>query len=296
MPLFGSALLLWTGLSAAAATMSPARDTPQDDDVPAIDWQSDYRAAYELAEAQRRQLLVWFRDAAQSETRSDLGELWNDLQIRRRMQRFVPVRVATGTIIVEMGSPMLLAAHPAFAELDERPGLAVIDLSDPRSPHYGYVVSIYPLDAASPISTAELTVLLDLPSGSLTQRTLIFAVRTHPESPRSASGEFLGLLAAEAESHSALQARRMLQGHHDWEQRFYRLNDQLPDRLVALEVCAESWPGQPLLRAARGCVDSWRRSPGHWNIVRQAHPVFGYDMKRGRNGIWYATGVFGHRD
>jgi hypothetical protein len=29
--------------------------------------------------------------------------------------------------------------------------------------------------------------------------------------------------------------------------------------------------------------------------VRSRHPLFGYDIKRGRNGIWYATGIFGLR-
>ncbi len=29
------------------------------------------------------------------------------------------------------------------------------------------------------------------------------------------------------------------------------------------------------------------------SLVEAACPVYGYDMKRGRNGIWYATGIFG---
>jgi hypothetical protein len=29
--------------------------------------------------------------------------------------------------------------------------------------------------------------------------------------------------------------------------------------------------------------------------VRSRHPLFGYDIKRGQNGIWYATGIFGRR-
>ena len=27
----------------------------------------------------------------------------------------------------------------------------------------------------------------------------------------------------------------------------------------------------------------------------ESYPLFGYDIKRGRNGIWYATGIFGLR-
>jgi hypothetical protein len=63
--------------------------------------------------------------------------------------------------------------------------------------------------------------------------------------------------------------------------------------MTASEVCAESWPGENLVEAAVECVRCWRLSQGHWSAVRAAHRLFGYDMKRGSNGIWYATGIFG---
>jgi hypothetical protein len=40
------------------------------------------------------------------------------------------------------------------------------------------------------------------------------------------------------------------------------------------------------------CVQSWRHSPGHWRGVAGRHRAFGYDIRRGRNGIWYGTGIF----
>jgi hypothetical protein len=141
----------------------------------------------------------------------------------------------------------------------------------------------------------ELLVLLDLPAGSLTQRTLIFAVRTHPELPASTQGELISVLASESESHSQHQANINLQGHHQWESRFHRINARLPAGMLAQEVCAESWPGQGLFEAAIECVHSWRQSPGHWSAVRTQQSYFGYDMKRGRNGVWYATGIFARR-
>ncbi len=134
-----------------------------------------------------------------------------------------------------------------------------------------------------------------LPLGSLTKRTLTLAVRTHSEMPQSASRELLPLLSDECEAHAAHQARIGVQGHHDWESRFHRINAHLPPGLVAQEVCAESWAGQSLWDAARECVRSWRHSSGHWEAVRGAHPVFGYDMHRGENGIWYGVGIFGIR-
>lgn len=137
--------------------------------------------------------------------------------------------------------------------------------------------------------------MLDLPPGTLTQRTLIYAVRTHPERPESTDGQPDPYLFDEAESHSEYQARIRLQGHHAWESRFHRINARLPAGCLASEVCAESWPGQGLLESAIECVRCWRFSSGHWSAVRQRHQVYGYDMKRGDNGVWYATGIFGRQ-
>jgi hypothetical protein len=60
----------------------------------------------------------------------------------------------------------------------------------------------------------------------------------------------------------------------------------------ASEVVAESWPDQNLIDSCIDCVDSWRHSPGHWRAVRGRHRLFGFDIRRGRNGIWYGTGIF----
>jgi hypothetical protein len=124
---------------------------------------------------------------------------------------------------------------------------------------------------------------------------MIYAVRIHPEGPASTQGQFHTVLAEEAKSHANHQAAILLQGHHSWDSRFHRINAQLPGGVLAQEVVAESWPNESLVEACVDCVDSWRQSPGHWRAVRSRHPLFGYDIKRGRNGIWYATGIFGRR-
>ena len=77
--------------------------------------------------------------------------------------------------------------------------------------------------------------------------------------------------------------------------RFHRINSKLSSNVLAQEVVAESWPNESLVEACVDCVHSWRQSPGHWGAVRRRHALFGYDIKRGRNGIWYATGIFGRR-
>ncbi len=62
-------------------------------------------------------------------------------------------------------------------------------------------------------------------------------------------------------------------------------------RAAPREVCAESWGGQHLVEAAIECVRCWRLSSGHWSAVCARSRFFGYDMKLGANGVWYATGI-----
>jgi len=185
-----------------------------------------------------------------------------------------------------------LLSHPAFAEMKNRPGILVIDYAHTKSKQYGQVVNLYPFKSRF-LGADRLITMMNLPEGSLTQRTMIFAVLSHPERPASVQGKFTRELAEESEYHSRHQANIGVQGHHQWESRFHRINARLGRGLVAQEVVAESWPGQDLVEAAEECVHSWRQSSGHWSAVRSRHPVFAFDIKRGGNGIWYATGLFG---
>jgi hypothetical protein len=243
-----------------------------------------------------RMLLLIFRDEQDSPLRRHVDQLLlEDQAAQAALAPFVLCKVPRNEVVTVKGENVALIEHPAFAELQGKAGLAVIDYTQPDSPHFGRLVSVYPLSSRRQLARNELLVLLDLPAGSLTQRTLIFAVRTHPEQPASTQGQLVSLLAAESESHAQHQADIALQGHHQWEARFHRINAKLPPGMLAQEVCAESWPGQGLFEAALECVHSWRQSPGHWSAVGAQQTFFGYDMKRGRNGVWYATGIFARR-
>ena len=262
-----------------------------------VDWHFDYRAARTAAEAEHRLLLVWFHETARDgEDEKFAAEVFGVPAIVEQVSRqYIAAKVPIDADLEIDGRRAKLLAHPAFAELHGQPGLAIIDLTDAASPHFGNVVSIYPLRGNQFITPEHLSVLIDLPVGTLTQRTLIFAVRTHSERPASASAEMLPLLADEASRHTQHQANIRLQGHHGWNERFHSINARLPAGLVAYEVCAESWPGQSLLDAAEECVDSWHHSSGHWRQVSTRPEYFGYDLRRGTNGVWYATGIFARR-
>lgn len=259
----------------------------------AVQWMDNYAKATAAAERQDKMLFVYFYDAAADGLchRFESETLQNG-QVQRKLQDYVCLKLPVDVKIKQQGQSVVLLEHPAFSEMLGRPGVAVLDYRV-KAQQAGDVISEFPLTEKLWYTSEQMTVILDLPPGTLTQRTLIYAVRIHPDRPASANGELLPLLNEEAQSHSQHQADIRLQGHHAWGTRFQRILSLLPGGLTPREVCAESWPGEHLVEAAIECVRCWRCSSGHWNAVSSHHPFFGYDMKRGDNGIWYATGIFG---
>jgi hypothetical protein len=283
----------------AESTGPESADQPEGEDheVPAqLVVHTDYRKAMKEAAEDRKMLFVYFHErrptAAQ---RAFEKETLADIEIQEKLKRYVFVRVPRDAEITVEGKRVALLKHGAFAEMLGRQGVAVIDLAHVGADYYGHVVSTFPFTPGKYYRKEALSIILDLPSGTLTQRTMIYAVRIHPERPASTQGQFNTVLADEANQHANHQAAILLQGHHSWDSRFHRINARLPSGVLAQEVVAESWPNESLVEACIDCVHSWRQSPGHWGAVRSRQPLFGYDIKRGRNGIWYATGIFGRR-
>ncbi len=257
-----------------------------------IIWQTDYRAALAEAQAKRVMAFLWFVDPHAGEENEKFAKVvLSHSNISRPLESLVCIKLPIDAKLKIGQENITLLDHEAFAEMLHRPGVAMIDMCDKTSPCFHHVVSVFPF-TSTPISQAKLAAMLGLPRGSLTQRTLIWAVRTHPDHPQSAGSPVSDLLMQEAERHATHQASIQLQGHHNWENRFHAINARLSGGLVAQEVCAESWPGERLIVAAEECVNSWRQSSGHWEAVSSRQALIGYDMKLGSNGIWYGTGIF----
>lgn len=295
-----SAIWLMEYAPASAAEGPAPAETPAAAPVTPLTWHHDYREARDAAIADKRLLLIWFADETQTAANEKFQrEVLDSAAVRPALAALTLAKVSTQTVIERDGEQLALLKHHAFADLAGGPGLAMVDTRDDKEKHYGWVVTIYPFRRGSSatagfISASKLKVLCELPAGTLTQRTLMYAVRTHPSAPQSAWSPHNKYLAAEAEKHSQHQANILLQGHHNWDARFHQINAALGAG-GAKEVCAESWVGQSLVDAAEECVHSWSQSSGHWAAVSARHSFFGYDMKRGTNGVWYATGIFGGR-
>jgi hypothetical protein len=268
-------------------------DSPAMNAVPIT---THYGAATELARQQQAMLLVSVEPAGGDPTDA-AGQWLERADVQERFAAsgtpWVFCRIGIDDPSATDGPQPRLIDHPSLAELRHGPGIFVVDHAHDEEGLAGRIVSILPRRPGKyyRFDPAHIDELASLPAGTLTQRSLILAVRIHPERPHSVQGVRDPVLAREAAAHSEHQARIRRQGHHDWQTRSQRIHGLVPGGYPT-EVCAESWEDQDLLDSCVDCVASWRQSSGHWNAVKSPQAAYGYDIRRGANGIWYATGIF----
>lgn len=224
---------------------------------------TDYFEAYRAAQEGGKLLLIDFGSGF------DFSRLTPDQTAGHVLCR-VP---ADYTIEVDGRQQRLLDA-PAFSALEGRPGVAVVDLK--HQAHFGRTVSALPQRHVSPY---KVLAVLSLPPGSLTQRSLVWAFRIHPERPQSVYGTACPQLMAHCRRHCGTQCATSNQHH-------------AVGHPGSTEIVAESWPwNKNVVDAAIDIVQSWRGSPGHWGAASRFWSRYGYDMKTDGQK-WYATGVF----
>jgi len=295
---FGALSVVAQGTSARDSSEVP----PSLVTVAGLEWHTDYALAYQTARRSKRMLLINFlpKPSALSGN-TEAGQAQRDLEkaitsagvLRQQLKGVARVRLKLDTQIKLGGNSTRLLKHAAFQHLEGQPGIAIVDLAHEGASYYGKTVSAFPFHRGKFYrwKPAHLSVALQLPPGTITQRTMVWAVRIHPERPASTTGPADSGLAQAAASHSQHQANLGLQGHHQWESRFHQVRSMV-GASTASEVVAESWPDQNMIDSCIDCVSSWRHSSGHWRSVRRRHRYYGYDICRGRNGIWYGTGIF----
>ncbi len=108
-------------------------------------------------------------------------------EIREKLGDFVLAKLPIDTTITAQRKPLKVLDHAAFSELHKGPGIAVIDFAHKNTEYFGYVVSVLPFTPGKyyRFQTSHLKALVNLPEGTLTQRSMILAVRIHPEHPAS---------------------------------------------------------------------------------------------------------------
>lgn len=278
---------------AAEAAAVPEAKAPEMANVDEIDWYTDYYEAYRAAAAEEKFLLI---NVLPSNASGQQQQAEQTIATNRRLQQqlanLVRLRVASDATIDVEGQPRRLLSFGTFAHLSGGAGWVLIDLRNKTEEYYGHAVSVLPYASGKYYhwQPSYLSTVLSIPAGTLTQRTMIWAVRIHPEAPQSTYGMHHPSLADGAMQQASYQANVGQQGHQNFESRFHSLSASAGSSVS--EVCAESWPGQNMIDSCLDCVDSWRHSSGHWRGVSGRHRAFGYDIRQGRNGIWYGTGIF----
>ncbi len=256
-------------------------------------WHTDYDQAARQALADKKDLFIHFREDDQ------LDEVLGHADVRARLARFVCLRVPADY----QHNGRRLLDHAALAEMRGRPGVAIISLHDERHPAHYQAVSVHPLVRsryawAPSYGVEEVKIILDLPAwATLSQRSMMFAFRVHPERPQSVCGEPHAAFLGHAERHSLRQAGMQLQHHADLVSASSKIREDGAPSGASSEIVAESWGsfvgGENVLEASFACINAWRQSPGHWGSASRAWRFFGYDIAVAANGTWYATGIFG---
>ena len=148
-----SALLL---LMAACASALAAEE-------PAPQWLDSYSAGMQQAKQSGRQMLVYFHQDKLTPKQDKLVQKLSERHghCARSWKRRPGARAAFGPgTCGRQGDPADRAL--VFAELQRQPGIAIIDFTDPKSEHYGHVVSIYPLSLPGALTTHSLSVVADV--------------------------------------------------------------------------------------------------------------------------------------
>lgn len=256
-------------------------------------WLTDYDPAVERALKEKKDLVILFQE------NGELEDAMKGTDVRKRLEKFICLKIPV-TYKYE-GNALL--EHEALRDMVGKPGLTIISYHDDKLPTHGYVISAHPFVGsryrwAPRYGVEEVKLILDLPAfATLSQRSMIYAVSVHPERPQSVYCQLHPAMLQHAQSHSRRQAGAHRLHHANLSAAISIIGSQMGVGLGgASEVVAESGGrvvgGESVLEAAFGSVDGWRGSPGHWSAVSRPHRYYGYDIARGANGTWYATGIF----
>lgn len=259
-------------------------------------WHTDYSAAYRQARTEHKQLLMFFRDEMDLLTAGKLEqEVLSKTELKEPLNHFVRLVLPTTTLAPlpkdakPEEKPVRLLEYTAFSHMHNHAGLAILDLVDEKDHLFGKVVSAHPFSSNTLGSTGSVRVMLELPRGTITQRTLTYVLRTHPEQPVSAWGKGDFILYEQCRIAAQLMANYNSVGHHDWGNRSAFVGSQFGSS--PMEV-ASIGGGSTLFEAAQSAVNVWRGSGVHWGMMITPNRFFGYDMVQAPNGTWYANGIF----
>lgn len=282
--------------SEAAPAVAETKRAPETRQIGDLPWHIDYAAAYRQATEEKKQLLLFFRNDRDLLTAGQFEQ--NALarpELREPLNKFVRVALLTSAVAPAAAGapadakPVRLLEHRCFAHMQGQAGLAIVDLMDKRDHLFGRCISAHPFTTNTLGHVSHVRTMLDLPRGTITQRTLTFVLRTHPERPASVWGQGNPFLMDQCRHASQLMCNYGSVGHHDWGNRSSYISGQFGS---GPSEVASMGGGSNLFEVAHSCVNLWRGSGVHWGMMITPSRFFGYDMVQSPNGTWFANGIF----
>jgi len=235
-------------------------------------WQDDYTKATDLAMKEKKDLVIYFQN------QGELNDALANAEVAKKLEQFVCLKIPTDYKVADKR----LLDYSVLSDMMGKPGLVVVSYQDKKLPTFATVISAHPITGSRyrwvPAYGAEqVKVTLDLPAhATLSQRSMIYAVRVHPEVPQSVFSTCHPAFLEHAQSHSQRQAGMQRQHHANLLATSGNLRSRVEMGFSgAQEVVAESWGrfvgGENVLEAAFSCIDAWRQSPGHGGAVAGRH-------------------------
>jgi hypothetical protein len=234
------------------------------------EWLTEYGPAREQAIADKKYLFILFEEP-------------------EKAGRFFPEPFKDSRhVFVRLPSDGDLRKHAAFRELASPTGIVILDYTvDETAERYGKVVGLLPEYKLG--DSRNVTALLGLPAGTLTQRTFVWAVRTHPKRPQSTSSFADPELMDYSAEYASTMARMGVQEHY------------LLGRNRGVEIINETYPtSKGVVEAAEEMVHYWHdryggRREGHWGACMAPCERYAYDMAYStKTRRWYGIGVLKH--
>lgn len=280
------------------ADYTPTHTTP-------VHWETNYAHAVKTAKESSRCLLIYLYADNSTTIPEELAALpvitacqkfdtiiLDDGAVRTALNRYVLLKLPIDAVVTsEDGTVVPISSLPGFEHIIGHPGLIAIDFENKEEPYYGELVGILPFLQGISATTEQTETFLNLPPGTLTQRTLTYAVRIHPDKPLSTEGIPAPIMLQLTTEHALYQAERNVLTHQNFGVRSGQAQEELGSGTPA-EICAQSQSGLGLFEGAIACMRAWRYSSAHWSIAKRTHRYYGYDMALGKNGAWYGVGFF----
>lgn len=286
---------LKTQVASQPAQLSGRLESPEGEPQPpttvgALTWHQDYQTAYQQAIQQRQRLLVVFRDTIDPDSINSPSTGLAGPELTPLLTDFVRLAMPANTTIPGQEGGTLLLEHRAFRHLNVQPGIVIVDLTDPESAWYGRVVSALPQPPGGRYTAELVQPFLDLPPGTVTHRSLLFAMRN--ANPQSQFAAIVGLdtLNRLADRNCRFMAQYGQTGAFDAAHRQSVIETEFGPDAQVRELTFATDDNRTIQDAAILAVESWIADRDNFRMLNGAVDAYGLEMfQTPDSGRWFVT-------